>query len=306
MKKVLLAVSFAALLGFAIGCSDSDGESASPVAQCTEITSLTVAQNFGELNISLTAAPGALYYELSSLQASSEHNPDWGQISSLGSENETIDIGFWPQSQVSVLYYVRSVCPDGTKGAWFGPKMLNVQPYCDRPEISNVSEFGINWNSVSEANSYQLQYGPAGFALGTGTTATITGNNYYGDLVMAAGQTYDFYVRANCVNNGGFGAWSVKYSYTATSNVNMCVAPTNLTAVYNGSTSVNFHWNWNGESLFEYVRVNPGASPTSGTIQQIGTTGWPGWTINSGTHFDFYVRAVCANGNRTAWVMTSI
>lgn len=303
MKKILLPLL--ALFFIVSSCSDGD-ENVVQVPQCSAVTSLSVVQNFGDINVTLSANPGALYYELSVVYASHNNGPESGQIQTLGSPNEVLPISLVEQ-QTSMIYYARTVCPDGTKGEWFGPKLVNLQPYCGKVSISSVSEYNVQWSSVYQANTYQVQYGPAGFALGTGITATITGNNNYSDHIMAAGQTYDFYVRANCVNNGGFGAWSQKYTFTSQYNVNTCDAPTNLRLIYTTSTRGQFEWNYNGSTSFEYTMVNPGQSPDTGQIYAIGTGSWPSYTIPAGAHGDFYVRAVCPNGSdRSAWVKKSI
>lgn len=299
MKKILLSLI---ALSIITACSE---DNAVEVTQCSAVTSLTVTQNFEEIKIVVGANPGALYYEISSLNASGEHNPEYGRIKSLGSSNETLPLEIFLEQQTPMLYYVRTVCADGTKGAWFGPKLVNLQPYCSKTSIVNVNEYSMQWESGYQANEYQMQYGPAGFTLGSGTTVTVN-NTYYSGYSMAAGQTYDFYVRANCVNYGGYSAWSQKYSFTPSTNVNMCIAPTNVSVRYESSTVVVFDWFDNGESSFECTLVYTGQPAESGNISRINPGYRPSFIIPAGARRDFYVRAICSNGNRTAWVKKSI
>jgi hypothetical protein len=301
MKKLLFFLSALSLLMVG-ACSggDEDPQPVTPVCSAP-VTGLTVTQNNDLLNINITAGAGALYYEVSRTSAGSGiDTPDNGQVSTL--ESASGSISAFPEG--SSLFYARTVCADGTRGNWFGPVLRTVQPFCNTPVISSVSIIGVDWSFVSGVTTYQLQYGPAGFTMGTGTIVNVD-NDYYGDMSMAAGQAYDFYVRAYCPVSSGYGNWSPKYTYLSESNVNMCLAPTNVNVVYNSSTSVSFEFNPNGEDKWEYTLVGTGASPTSGTIYTLNTFGYPTYTISFGVHRDFYIRTVCNDNSRTGWVKAS-
>lgn len=58
----------------------------------------------------------------------------------------------------------------------------------------------ITWNPSISTNTYELEYGPAGFPPGTGTTVTVTGTTY---LITGLSENtqYDVYVQAICGPN---------------------------------------------------------------------------------------------------------
>lgn len=79
----------------------------------------------------------------------------------------------------------------------------NPQPSCVAPTSFQASNFiggtnvNLSWVASSEATSWEVQYGPTGFAIGEGTSVfsdvtnvTITG--------LVSTNTYHFYVRSNC------------------------------------------------------------------------------------------------------------
>ena len=95
-------------------------------------------------------------------------------------------------------------------------------PVCPAPGALTATPSGLtaalSWPlNCSAATNYDIQYGPTGFALGSGTiltnqAATITGvapnqNGAYTLTGLALG-TYDVYIRANC-GGGNFSAWSI-------------------------------------------------------------------------------------------------
>lgn len=300
MKKALFSLTILALL-IAGACSSDSNDPITPTCS-SAINSLALSQVGDRVDVVMSATPGALYYEVSVQPANNSNiNPEQGNITDL-----ELTTGSITAYQVgNLIYYARTVCPDGTKGAWFGPKLLNIQPFCKTPVIQSVSEYGVNWSWDSSITTYQLQYGAAGFALGTGTIVNVN-NNQYTDLVMAANQSYDFYVRPYCPASSGYGNWSTKYTYTATVNVNMCLAPSNIVVHYASATQISFSFNSNGENQWEYALTNSGNLPTQSEIHSLNLGGMPSYNISAGYHGKFYMRAVCSNGNRTAWVTLNI
>ena len=65
----------------------------------------------------------------------------------------------------------------------------------------------LTWDTNSNCNNWQVEYGPRGFQHGNGTLLTINTNSIYiGDLNPTI--TYDFYVRPLC-NSATYGPWSI-------------------------------------------------------------------------------------------------
>ena len=92
--------------------------------------------------------------------------------------------------------------------------LIDVQvepiPPCQTPNqvrATNLTAVSadIQWNSRSGASLWQIEYGPRGFALGTGTRATIAANPY--SLTgLTPSSTYDVYLRSIC-NVGDTSSW---------------------------------------------------------------------------------------------------
>ena len=91
------------------------------------------------------------------------------------------------------------------------------------PRVSNVSsrnitqtEATITWDTTA-ANDYEVQYGPSGFTLGTGTSVVAYGADTIDITGLASNSAYDVYVRGICTADTG--VWS--FSYTFRTNCGM-------------------------------------------------------------------------------------
>ncbi|MNE08191.1 hypothetical protein D3C87_29850 [compost metagenome] len=182
-------------------------------------------------------------------------------------------------------------------------KPSNLGLYTIGPEVN------FHWENTSATSSsyYQFEYGITGFSQGSGTVVTTSGTTST-NVSMAAGNAYQFYVRGYCDATGGFSDWAGPFSYYSDKNHNMCLVPSNVqyTIEVNGFSEpvgANFTWDHNGETNFEYTIVANGASPANGNIHSISVLqGTPTMFLTQNTEYDFYVRAVCKDGNKTNWV----
>ncbi len=130
-------------------------------------------------------------------------------------------------------------------------------PACPTPGlVSSVTpssnSVALTWaTSCSSATSYDFQYGPAGFTLGSGTlvsnqTVTIAAPNAsYTVTGLQAGTNYDIYYRANCGSSTS--AWSLSTNFTtlngvsvASSTPTLCqgTAMTSITHSTQGATGI--------------------------------------------------------------------
>jgi hypothetical protein len=163
----------------------------------------------------------------------------------------------------------------------------------DTPPASTSSDF--SWEQgCSSATSYDIEYGPIGFTLGSGTlvanqTVTITGTlASYTLQGLAPASTYDVYVRAHC-DSVNFSAWSnviaasTASSGPATSPQTLCEGATVANLVATGSE---------GSYIFWY------ASATA--------TAWLSTTevLISGTYYATQVVGGIESSDRTATVVT--
>ena len=87
---------------------------------------------------------------------------------------------------------------------------VTIELIPDCPPVSNINVTGITsdslyvtWSENGDATSWNVEYGPSGFTLGTGTTDVVT-TLPYGIGNLTANTAYDVYVTPEC--NGGTSA----------------------------------------------------------------------------------------------------
>lgn len=89
-------------------------------------------------------------------------------------------------------------------------------PQCAKPDnvaASNITHESatVSWNSTN-ASSYTVEFGPSGFALGSGTETDVNDSNL--DIAnLTANTTYDVYVMANC-SSTNTSLYTDVYSFT--------------------------------------------------------------------------------------------
>lgn len=103
----------------------------------------------------------------------------------------------------------------------FGGDCANGGNYCYAPTITinNVADnaASISWTENGTATSWQIEYGPAGFAHGQGTNQTLSSPSF-NIQGLNAGTNYDVYVRAICSSNE-YSNWSYG-TFTTTVGIN--------------------------------------------------------------------------------------
>ena len=112
---------------------------------------------------------------------------------------------------------------------------------CPAPQNLTVSNIGMTSATVtwfSNADSYTIEYGEAGFTPGEGTSATVTDNTY--DLTgMTSGTAYTVYITADCGADGTSQPASVNF------NTNMCEVTDQCEYIFNLADSYGDGWNGN-------------------------------------------------------------
>lgn len=113
---------------------------------------------------------------------------------------------------------VQTICGGGnvSRYATGGIFKTNASP-CAEPSdltanpVSNTS-VSLNWTENGTATTWEIQWGTAGFALGTGTVVS-TSTKPYTLAGLTAGVGYDFYVRAVCGSPNGNSTWIGPFSF---------------------------------------------------------------------------------------------
>ncbi|HFA49417.1 MAG TPA: hypothetical protein ENJ95_10425 [Bacteroidetes bacterium] len=159
----------------------------------------------------------------------------------------------------------------------------------------------LGWTSGgSGETTWDIEWGPAGFAKGSGTVVPGVTSNPYTLSGLSFNTAYDFYVRADC-GGGDMSTWTGPFSFTTLAT---CIAPNTLTATNLTTTSADLGWTsgGSGESSWDIEWGSTGFPKGSGTTVA-GVTSNP-YTLSglsSNTAYDFYVRADCGGGDMSTW-----
>ncbi|MEY8848239.1 hypothetical protein AB9K26_05460 [Psychroserpens sp. XS_ASV72] len=324
MKKLTLFLISIVLFGCS---SSSDSEEEEPQGQCGTVTITNVTQNFETLTISWQSQGNFNYFEIGYDATSNISGPinnnnsntnsslpfsnllTTSNSSSASDEANAEELNFYAQQNETFSFYIRAQCANGQFTNWNGPFILQLDEFCEKPYDLNIFADQLSWSfngfAITNASYFQVEYGLQGFQLGNGSQS-ISNDMFVDGFAMEQGNAYDFYVRAFCENNLGWGDWAGPISYFAEQDFNLCNPPSNLQYfvefISGSSAGVRFEWDYNGETEFEHVLVSNNADPSTGNISTSDTFGWPVYTgLSTFADYDFYVRGVCNDGTRTAW-----
>ncbi|MEX2485113.1 MAG: hypothetical protein WED10_11155, partial [Brumimicrobium sp.] len=175
-------------------------------------------------------------------------------------------------------------------------------PSC--PPISDITVYNIvpdsatvSWTSNGTETAWNIEYGPAGFTLGTGTVVNTTDNpDTLGGLTPET--DYDIYVIADC--GGGDLADTIgPVSFTTPPT---CPVVSNITASNITSTEADIDWTvgyQETEWMIEYDTT--GFTLGTGTTLVTNNLGETLTGLTAITDYDVYVRAICAPGDTSDW-----
>ena len=304
MKKNILQLIFLTLI--VCGCS-GDSSSSSSANSCGNISDFTVTQHNELITFNLVTSATPLFYEVSVLNSTFTLDPELGSIHTINTVNQSFtitDLGMVVGN--TYVFFIRTACNDGTKSSWSTAKSLVLNSFCQTPYNLGITDHSFVWSyNTTDASQYQIEYGIHNFSLGTGTTASVNGP-VYSNVAMQENVVYDFYVRANCNGSLGWSDWAGPYVYMCPIGYNDCNMPSNLgysiqRNFFNQATGANITWDSNGELNYEVTIVGHGQPISAGTISYTQQNLGIYYSLTQSTNYDFYVRSVCRNGNKTAW-----
>jgi hypothetical protein len=182
------------------------------------------------------------------------------------------------QANTTYCYYVRQDCA-GTSGtsALVGPECFTTgSMVCEPPTALSVNSITqtsaqLSWQqggTPTAGTTYNVQYGPPGFMLGTGSRIMGLTTTNAQLLGLVANTSYCFYVQQVCPGSSGSTAYVGPSCFTTTT-ATACAAPSNLATSSLSTTSAQLSW-------------QPGGTPAAGTTYSV-IYGAPGFTPAAGT-----------------------
>ena len=185
------------------------------------------------------------------------------------------------------------------------PALLIENPVaCDEVSLFSVSNFvdgnKVNLNWDANGNTFQIQYGPKGFALGSGTALT-SADNHLTVTGLDNTKEYDFYIRNVC-SATSFSEWVGPVAVGSIS-INVCQAPSNIVVARSAAlaTTANVSWTATGASQWEIQYGPIGFSLGSGTVVPATAATHQVLGLSELSGYDFYVRSVCSPTSKSTW-----
>ncbi|HOM35519.1 MAG TPA: fibronectin type III domain-containing protein [Bacteroidales bacterium] len=134
-------------------------------------------------------------------------------------ENPYTITGLIPETQYQA--YIRANCGANGNSSLVGPISFTTLATCPVPtSLAFVSATGttatINWNPVGGTTQWNIQYGPTGFTLGTGTIISGITSLPYTITGLNPTTAYQVYVQADCGSEQS--VWSSALSFTTDCN----------------------------------------------------------------------------------------
>ena len=161
-------------------------------------------------------------------------------------------------------FYIRTICDAGLNSEWVGPVSVGSSiSVCANPTAVTAvrsavvsSEITVSWLTAGNENSWEIQYGNAGFVIGSGTTVASSANSKVITGLQAT--SYDFYVRSKC-SATSFSNWVGPINVIAVGG-SSCASPTNLTAVRSITTNTEITVNWTVNQTIGEYEIQYGAT----------------------------------------------
>jgi len=173
---------------------------------------------------------------------------------------------------------------------------------CNNPTALNatnitVNSAALNWTAGGTETSWQIQYGSAGFTLGSGTIVNASSKPYT-ITGLLDDSNYSFYVKANC-SNGLISDWAGPYNFTTLSS---CLSPTSLTASAITTSSASLNWT-QGSTETQWILEwgQSGFAHGAGTTVNLTSKPYSLTGLQESTTYSYYVKANCGGVKQSPW-----
>ena len=177
---------------------------------------------------SLTQPQLTFYYymygaDIGTLSVDTYDGSTWtNDVWTLSGQQQTSDSDSWLEANVNFANTVtkirfRAIRADGYLGDMaIDDILIQEQPSCLHPVSLSASNITVDsaelsWTENGSATTWNIEYGPTGFAQGQGTTVAVT-NNPYTLTGLTSATSYDFYVQADC-GGGDTSTWEGPYTF---------------------------------------------------------------------------------------------
>lgn len=285
---------------------NSSGNTSELTTPTLDLTSLTQAQlsffyknpTGGDFEVLISTDGGANF---TSLESGLTGQNNWLE--------KTYDISSSISNQVIIQFKGTSNYGNGDAYVYLDSVVVGAPPVvmvCNDVSnltVTNITENSadLSWTENGTATSWQIEYGEENFTQGTGTFA-VTSDNPYGLNGLNASEDYEFYVRAIC-GAGDTSGWVGPFGFATNDPAVECELPTNLTATNITDNSADLGWTENGSATswqIEYGEED--FDQGEGNLVVTSDNPYTVTGLEEDEDYEFYVRAICANGDTTDWV----
>lgn len=277
---------------------------------CAAITSFTAHPQIHEAVLEWSITDSADSFEI-------EYGPAGFAIGSGDTATTTATSLALDGLDASTAYdaYVRTLCSDTIYGDWSAVQFITLADTCasvltiatvNQADPEAFPETVLTWESSSDPEHWEVEYGPRGFEFGTGTIAVTTEPSFEIYPLERAGilrpnTVYTFRISSVC-SNGVYGSWAAANYRTYCATVSsLSVDGENTTAADNDHISgYSVTWvdstdtrNWR----LSYGITTPDSPQEWETIVEVDTTYYEFPPLLPETSYTVSVRALCDDDN---------
>ena len=232
----------------------------------------------------------------------------------------------WTKSTIDISAYTGliQIRFKGVRGSGYKSDMaiddfnIDGQPPCpgtNSETISNLTSTAVKliWTEVGTATSWDVEYGPAGFSQGNGTSfnGLLTQHKTLNGLSNST--DYDWYVRSDCGANGN-SIWQGPFSFTTHCNTIANVPWTeNFDAMANVGNNI-YPGNMSGDDFSTSSSNNPNREEASSGLKYIRAVGdgesdtlfSEPFHVVAGTSYDFSYKVSCPRYDKPTKVISCV